>query len=247
MRVCLIPLKTEPRNPSANLERLGQCLEEVGRYQPDLICLPECTFTGYLYDEDDFKQFAEPVPGPVTERMGQLARRYMTHLCFGLLEVTESGVYNAAVLLDRKGEIILKHRKIEEKPPFVNGDAVRSVDTELGRLGLLICGDLFNKDVIRRLDPSLSLLIMPMSRSFDKRSPDVERWISEERQIYMDAVKAVGVATLIVNALEINTEAPSFGGAMIVSADGELLAESPHGTDTVLLWEFDSSGSSPAR
>jgi len=171
----------------------------------------------------------------------------MTHLCFGLLEVTESGVYNAAVLLDRKGEIILKHRKIEEKPPFVNGDAVRSVDTELGRLGLLICGDLFNKDVIRRLDPSLSLLIMPMSRSFDKRSPDVERWISEERQIYMDAVKAVGVATLIVNALEINTEAPSFGGAMIVSADGELLAESPHGTDTVLLWEFDSSGSSPAR
>jgi len=52
----------------------------------------------------------------------------------------------------------------------------------------------------------------------------------------------VGVTTLIVNALEINTDDPSFGGAMIVSADGELLAESPHGTDTVLMWEFDRNG-----
>jgi predicted amidohydrolase len=242
MRVCLIPLKTEPRNPSANLDRLGQCLEEIAHYQPDLICLPECTFTGYLYEEDDFKQFAEPIPGPITEQMGQSARRYTTYLCFGLLEVAESGVYNSAVLLDRKGKIILKHRKIEEKPPFVNGDTVSSVDTELGRLGLLICGDLFNGDVIRELEPSLNLLIVPMARSFNKRSPDVERWISEERQVYIEAVKAVGVTTLIVNALEINTDDPSFGGAMIVSADGELLAESPHGTDTVLMWEFDRNG-----
>jgi predicted amidohydrolase len=158
------------------------------------------------------------------------------------LEVAESGVYNSAVLLDRNGKIILKHRKIEEKPPFVNGDTVSSVDTELGRLGLLICGDLFNGDVIRELEPSLNLLIVPMARSFNKRSPDVERWISEERQVYIEAVKAVGVTTLIVNALEINTDDPSFGGAMIVSADGELLAESPHGTDTVLMWEFDRNG-----
>ena len=242
MRICLIPLKTEPRNPSANLERLVQCLTEIAHYQPDLVCLPECTFTGYLYDEDDLKQFAEPIPGSVTERMGQLARRFTTHLCFGLLEVAESGVYNSAILLDRTGKILLKHRKVEEKPPFVKGDTVSSVDTELGRLGLLICGDLFNKDVTQKLHPSLNWLIVPMARSFDNRSPDLDRWISEERQVYIEAVKAVSVTTLIVNSLEINTDAPSFGGAMIVNADGELLAESPHGTDHVLMWEFDRTG-----
>lgn len=242
MRVCLIPLKTEPRNPSANLERLVQCLAEIAYYRPDLICLPECTFTGYLYDEDDLKQFAEPIPGPTTEQMGQLARRYTTHLCFGLLEATESGVYNSAVLLDRTGKIILKHRKIAEKPPFVNGDTVNSVDTEVGRLGLLICGDLFDKDVTRQLAPSLDLLIVPMARSFDKCSPDVDRWVSEERRVYIEAVKTVNVTTLIVNGLEVNTDDPSFGGAMIINADGELLAESPHGTDTTLVWEFDRNG-----
>ncbi len=119
MPICLIALKTEPRNPPANLERPVQCLAEAVYYRPDLVCLPECTFTGHLYDEDDLERFAEPIPGPITEQMGPLARKYATHLCFGLLEVAESGVYyNSAVLLDRTGKIILRHRKIEEKPPL---------------------------------------------------------------------------------------------------------------------------------
>lgn len=242
MRICLIPLKTDIRNPLANLERLKQRLAEIAYYQPDLVCLPECTLTGYLYDENDFKQFAEPIPGPITEQMGQLSKTNSIYLCFGLLETTESGVYNSAVILDRTGKAILKHRKIEEKPPFTNGATVNSIDTEFGRLGLLICGDLFNKDVVRRLDSSLNLLIMPMSRSFDKCSPDVDRWISEERQVYIEAIKAVSVTTLVVNALEIHTDAPSFGGALIVNANGDLLAESPHGTDNVLMWEFERNG-----
>jgi len=37
----------------------------------------------------------------------------------------------------------------------------------------------------------------------------------------------------------------SFGGTMIVNANGQLLAESPHGTDDVLMWEFDRDGGPP--
>jgi predicted amidohydrolase len=143
MRICLIPLKTEPRNPSANLVHVSQCLAEIAPQHPDLVCLPECTLTGYLYTEEDFRKFPESIPGPTTEKMADLARTYSIYLCFGLLESTQAGVFNTAVLLDRKGRILLKHRKIEEKPPFLNGDAVNYVDTELGRLGILICGDLF--------------------------------------------------------------------------------------------------------
>ena len=237
MRVCLIPLKTESRNPSANLHGLAKRLAEIAHHQPDLVCLPECAITGYLYDEQGFARFAESIPGPTTEQIGQLARTHGAYFCFGVLERAISGVYNSAVLLDRTGKVILKHRKVEEKPPFVNGDSVDSVHTELGRLGILICGDLFNKKTVQELDPSLNWLIVPMARSFDERSPDVDRWISEERQAYIEAVKAAGVDTLIVNALEMNADNPSFGGAMVVNADGDLLAESPHGTDNALIWE----------
>lgn len=237
MRVCLIPLKIEPRNPTANYERLASRLDQVAAHRPDLICLPECSLTGYLYSEDDFARFAESIPGPTTERIGRLARKHQAHLCFGLLEHTESGVYNSALLVDKTGRIILRHRKIKEKPPFVIGDAPDSADTELGRLGILICGDLFDGETVQKLDASLNWLIVPMARSFDGRSPDIDRWITEERQAYLDAVRAVAVPTLIVNALEKNVDAPSFGGALVVSGDGVLLAESTHGTDDALVWD----------
>ncbi|MBN2007046.1 MAG: carbon-nitrogen hydrolase family protein [Anaerolineae bacterium] len=239
MRVCLIPLKTELRNPKANLERLIQRLAEVAPYHPDLVCFPECTLTGYLYAEEDFVRFAEPIPGPTTEQLSRLAQTYSLYLCCGLLESTPEGIYNAAVLFNRAGKIIFKHRKVYEQPPFINGDAVGSVETEFGRLSLLICGDLPTEHVVRRLDPATDWLLVPMARSFDGPSPDEARWIAEERQDYLDAVKNAGVAALIVNALDLSDEDTAFGGALVAGAGGELLAESPHGTDVALIWDCE--------
>lgn len=242
MRACLIPLAAEPRNPAANLERLLQRLDKVAPLQPDLICLPECSLTGYIYSEADFAQFAESIPGPTTERLGRLAREHRAHFCLGMVEHTESGAYNSAVLLDRTGRIILRHRKIREKPPFIVGDTVDSVDTDLGRLGILICGDLFDPVTVQKLNAAPDWLIVPMARGFDGRSPDIGRWDTKERRAYLDAVSAAGVPALIVNALGISGDDPSFGGALVVSGDGVLLAESTHGTDDALVWDSSLLG-----
>lgn len=239
MRICLLPLRTRYRDPSGNLRHLEERLREVAPHRPDLVCLPECTLTGYLYEEQDLERFAEPVPGPTTERMGELACRYEIFLCFGLLEVAGSQYYDAAVLLDRDGRIILHHRKIEEHPPFALGHEVKAVDTELGRLSVVLCGDLFNEDVIWQVDRDVKLLLVPIARSFEGKSPDPERWEREERQVYLDGVEAVGVTTAIVNALEIDAEElPDFGGALLVDGSGRLLAESPHGTDAPLIYDL---------
>lgn len=239
---CLIPLKTASRSYSENYEHLQQRLAEiVPKYQPDVICLPECTLTGYLYKEEDFARFAEPVPGPTINKISELATTYETYLCFGLIEKSDEGVYNTAVLLDKTGKILLKHRKNNEKPPFINGKTVGSVDTQFGKIGILICGDLFSNEVTEKLNPELEFLIMPMVRSFDSISPDSKRWKKEERKVYIEAAKAIRTITLMVNALEADCEEPSFGGALIVDSFGKLLAESPHGTDDVLIWDTDVS------
>jgi predicted amidohydrolase len=62
--------------------------------------------------------------------------------------------------------------------------------------------------------------------------------LKEERQVYLEAVKTVGCPTVLVNALETCPEEASFGGAMAISAGGELLAESPHGTDDLLYYDL---------
>jgi predicted amidohydrolase len=239
MRLCLLPLRVRYRDPQRNFRHLEERLSELARSKLDLVCLPECALTGYLYDESDLKKFAEPIPGPTTERMGELARNYKIFLCFGLLEAESDNFFNSAVLLDRQGRILLHHRKICEHPPFTNGTTVQTVETELGRLAVLICGDLFDEEATSQLDHSVDLLLVPMARSFDGRSPDPERWEREERKVYLDGVRAVGVITAIVNALEIDAdEFPDFGGALLVDGAGLVLAESPHGTDEALVYEL---------
>jgi predicted amidohydrolase len=239
MHICLLPLKIRFRDPAANLRHLEERLHEISRHRPDFVCLPECSLTGYMWEEEDVRRFAEPIPGPTTERMGELARRYNVFLCFGLLEVAGSRYYDSAVLLDREGRILLHHRKIEEHPPFALGNAVRAVDTELGRLSVVICGDLFNDEVVRQIDRTIDLLLVPIARSFEGKAPDPERWEREERQVYLDGVKAVEVTTAIVNALELGTDDPAFGGALIADGEGCLLAESPHGADEPLIYDLE--------
>jgi predicted amidohydrolase len=239
MRLCLLPLRVRYRDPQRNFRHLEERLSELARSKLDLVCLPECALTGYLYDESDLKKFAEPIPGPTTERMGELARNYKIFLCFGLLEAESENFFNSAVLLDRQGRILLHHRKICEHPPFTNGTTVQTVETELGRLAVLICGDLFDEDATSQLDRSVDLLLVPMARGFDGPSPDPERWEREERKVYLDGVRAVGVTTAIVNSLEIDSdELADFGGALLVDGAGRMLAESPHGTDEALVYEL---------
>ena len=239
LRISLIPLKIAPRNVTDNIRHFVTQLDQVRPHQPDLVCLPECCFTGYMYEDADLARFAEPVPGPTTAEMSRLAQAYGVYLCFGLLESTPQGVYDTAILLDRNGAIAGFHRKLSEKPPFINGTVVNSIETEFGKLGMLVCADLFAEEVVARLDPALKLLLVPTARSFDGGSPDRLRWEKEERQSYLDAVHHAGIPAVITNTLETSSVDALFGGALVVSAQGELLAESPHGSDEILVYDLD--------
>lgn len=240
MRVVLIPLRTRPRQIEQNWAELERRLEEAAGFAPDLVCLPECALTGYLYEAADFEHFAEPLTGPSVRRLAGLARRMGSFLCAGLLERAPEGVYSAALLFDQRGNLILRHRKIEEKPPFRCGRDFRSVKTRLGRMGILVCGDLFNESASRRAAGRVDVLLVPLARSFAGRSPDPARWAAEERQVYWAAAAALKTTVCIVNALEVDVEEPAFGGALVIGADGRLLAESPHGSDELLLVEVES-------
>ncbi len=239
MKVCLIPLKIEVRKPAENLRRFETRLAEIAAYQPDLVCLPECTFTGYLYEVQDFEKYAEPIFGYATSIVSKLAQKYQCYICFGMLEKAKEGFYSSAVLMDRLGQIVHVHRKIIEQPPFRVGKEVKTIATEFGRICVLLCGDLFDDEVKARVNPETDLLIVPLARGFDGKSPDLERWLNEERQGYVEEVKKVGRTALIVNSLE-DTSLPeaSFGGAMVINSDGQVLAESEHGTDKALIFQL---------
>jgi N-carbamoylputrescine amidase len=87
----------------------------------------------------------------------------------GCLEKDGDKVYNSAVIIDRTGRIVLKHRKIDTLPWLTqhlydrgNAEDIRTVDTKFGRMGLTICADNFNlKNPQRVADQGAWLLIAP--------------------------------------------------------------------------------------
>ncbi len=238
MLVALTPLKTIPKAPEENLRRLKTVLASIAPTHLDLIVLPECTLTGYVYEESDLSRFSESISGPTLFTFRELAQQYRTYICFGMLEWAGMQVYDSGVLLDREGQIVLVQRKLSEKPPFCPGKQVEIAETELGKMAMLICGDLFHAEAIAQLPDDLDWVLVPMARAFAGKSPDEHRWETEERAEYLNAVRAAGKTAFLVNALDEGIEEPSFGGALIVNGKGKVLAESPHGSDEVLLYEL---------
>ena len=237
MTICLMPLKIDVGDPVANMQRIERILPNLLSKSPDLICFPECTLTGYLFEGDDLNKFGETIPGPTTKKIGAIAKENDVQLCFGLIERTSEGFYNSAVLINEVGEIVVKYRKINEKPPYLQGGSFFSFPFNGKRCGLIICGDLFYHGVNDWLDETFSLLLVLMSRGFPDDSPNIKEWENIEKQIYVDRVKELGVRSLFVNALEINVESGSFGGAFVIDSNGMFLKESPHGTDKPLYWD----------
>jgi len=238
MRIALVPLKIKPKVPAENLHRLEARLREVADKEPDLIVLPECTLTGYVYEEDELEQFAEPIPGPTVATIARMAQQYQAYICFGMVEQAGSQVYDSGVLLNREGRVVLIQRKLSEKPPYHAENQIEIAETEWGKVVILVCGDLFHAEAIAQAQDKADWLLVPMARAFAGRSPDKHRWEAEERAEYLNAVRAIGKTAFLVNALDEGIEEPSFGGAMIVDGDGNLLAEAPHGSDETVLYEL---------
>ena len=128
---------------------VGELLEWVDRAaldRPDIVLVPELApYLGTSIEE--MVQFAQPVPGPLTEAFGQRARRYGCYLWCPLVEQAPEGLYNSAVLLDRDGGIVGVYRKAyptisEMEQGILPGEGPVVLEVDFGKVGCLICFDL---------------------------------------------------------------------------------------------------------
>src|SRR5580658_7939069 len=90
------------------------------------------------------------VPGPHTRRLSEIAKRHRVFLSVGITEkgpLSMGTLFNTNLLFDREGTLLNRHRKLvptwAEKLTWANGDAayLRPEETDIGRVGTLICGE----------------------------------------------------------------------------------------------------------
>ncbi|MEW6070337.1 MAG: carbon-nitrogen hydrolase family protein, partial [Candidatus Thermoplasmatota archaeon] len=117
----------------------------------DLIIFPELFLTGYECG-NKFSKLAEPLNGESVNRVAELAKAKNCYVVFGMPEVDRirKSVYNSCILVAPNGKV-KSYRKIHlphfwrfrEKAYFKEGGKPLIVNTKFGKVGMLICYDLF--------------------------------------------------------------------------------------------------------
>jgi predicted amidohydrolase len=148
-----------------NLVRIENAVAEAKAAGAQIACLPESIILGW--ENPDAHKRALPIPGKDSLALCKLAQKYQIYICAGLDEKDNDKLYDSAILIDDKGEILLKHRKLEVlpelmDPPYTAAKEVNAVvDTEFGKIGILICADTHKSEILDRmakLKPDLLLV-----------------------------------------------------------------------------------------
>ena len=144
------------------IDKATSLIEEAAGNGASLIAFPESFVPGFpiwaalrapILNHDFFFALAREairLDGPEIGRIRAAARRHGVHVSLGFTEGTDASVgclWNSNVLIGPDGAVLNLHRKLVptffEKLIWANGDArgLRVVQTKLGRIGMLICGE----------------------------------------------------------------------------------------------------------
>ncbi|MGB5201757.1 MAG: carbon-nitrogen hydrolase [Sedimenticolaceae bacterium] len=204
VRVALIQHADQGDVPS-NLDLIAHETAAAVRNGAQLILLQELHNGPYFCQTEDPAQFdrAEPIPGPSTERLGELARLHGVVIVGSLFERRAPGLYhNTAVVLERDGSLAGRYRKMHipddpgfyEKFYFTPGDlGFAPIDTSLGRLGVLVCWDQWYPEAARLMAlAGAEMLLYPTAIGWDMRDEEPERM--RQRDAWRTVQRAHAVA-----------------------------------------------------
>jgi predicted amidohydrolase len=149
----------EPRVGVENLKANGLAVEERIRAAAEagagLIVLPELATTGYVFESrDEAFAHAEAVPdGRTVQAFAGLAAEHNVYIVGCVVEQAGAKLFDTAILVGPDG-YIGRYRKTHlwntEKLWFTPGDEGFSVfDTRIGRIGLLVCWDIWFPETAR--------------------------------------------------------------------------------------------------
>src|SRR5690242_15968877 len=150
MRVGMGQILVEGGAAALNLDRAVAMIRKAAEAGCQAVVLPECLDLGWTWPEA--RRLAAPIPGERSAQLAAAARRFGIWVVAGLTERDADRVYNCAVLLSSDGELMAKHRKINElaiaHDLYDTGDRLTAVDSPLGMLGITICADNFPDSLV---------------------------------------------------------------------------------------------------
>jgi predicted amidohydrolase len=240
MNVLLAQLRPALRNTSRNLETVRKIL--AGSGDVDLVVFPELFLSGYTTSKPE--ELAQDLEGSEMDAIARLATETSTAVILGAPERAPAGIANSAICVDRYGNIMGTYRKTHlfgsERDAYVAGNELLIVDLDGVRAGIMICFDVEFPEVARALVKAGANLLVTISANMDP--------FGRDHDVFATA-RALenGVPHLYVNQVGRGEAFTFAGGTMIVSADGDRLAEACAAKEKVVRHQLDLSARSVER
>lgn len=251
----------------ATLDRMERLVERARQSSVDLLVFPEALVGGYPkgadfgarvgmrsdVGRDDFRRYfqaAIAVPGPETDRIGQMAVSLGGQIVVGVIERDGGTLYCTALFFSADGQITGKHRKLMPTASerliwgFGDGSTINVVETPAGRLGAVICWENY----------------MPVLRSA-MYAQGIQVWCAptvDDREIWQASMRHIAYEgrCFVLSACQYLTRADCpddyecvqgndpqtvliRGGSVIVSPMGEVLAGPVYGREDLLCADLD--------
>jgi predicted amidohydrolase len=222
-----------------NIELATKYVEDAVRQGAELIVFPECMDTGYLFDSvEHCRALAETMTdGPFVKALAALSKKYSIYVASGVTEwdPEKEKIFNSGVMFGRNGELVAHYHKqflaTHDQNWFSFGErGCPVVDTDLGRIGLLICFDGRIPEIFRSMTMQGAEVIVDMANFFSMDQADM--WgpaRSFENGVWLVAATKAGYERSIYYP----------GGSMIVDPKGRVMSKVSYDTHGLAVCDID--------
>jgi len=241
-------------DPGAALSHHEALIRQAALEGANIVVTQELFLTPYFCIEQKPEHFnyAEPLPGPTTERLGHLAKELEVVIVSSHFERRGPGLYhNTAVVHDADGSMLGLYRKshipqdpgFEEKFYFTPGDTGWPVwHTRFGKLGVLICWDQWYPEAARLMAlGGAEILIYPTAIGW---LPSEKEELGSAQHCAWETVQrghavANGCFLAAVNRTGTEEDSEFWGQSFICNPYGELVAKATPDQEEVLVHDCD--------
>lgn len=228
-----------------NLGRAESMIRESAKAGANVVALPE--IFNCPYSNEYFREYAEDENGETVTLLKKLAKELSIYLIGGSIpELCNDKVYNTSFIMDKKGEIIGKHRKMhlfdidvkggisfKESNTLTAGKEMTVFDTEYGKMGVAICYDVRFPELFRKMTlAGAKLIVLPAAFNMTTGPAHWElsmRARALDNQIYFAAVSP---------ARDVESSYVAYGNSCVVTPWGEFCGKADS-RETILYADID--------
>ena len=169
LRMALCQMVVTDGDVAGNLAKMEGLVQEAAAQGARICVFPELADVGFgpIVRAPAGAEHARPIPGETTDALGRMAVKYKVWIAVALLEKVPGGVFDANVLIDDGGRVVLRQRKAFVYPWFGGAKAFQGnyhdaqlADSPWGPIGVMNCADLAadaKRAVVARLRPAMIL------------------------------------------------------------------------------------------